>query len=117
MRPPIIAFAWQCDVVLGPRIGNMTMLGDCPDLSSSHSVSELLQFFRLFNEPANPFNRRAAENLSDHCPASTTNWMTVSPAIGNPPVQLETPADRNEHASARPSFLPALQSNYAPIQN
>jgi hypothetical protein len=79
MRLPTIAFAWQRDVVLCPQMGNMSMSGDCPNLSSSHPVSELLQFFKLFNEPANLFNRGTAENLSDHYPTPSTKWITVTP--------------------------------------
>jgi hypothetical protein len=60
-------------------MNNMSMSGDCPNLSSSHPVSELLQFFKLFNEPANLFNRRTAENLSDHYPAPSTKWISVTP--------------------------------------
>jgi len=56
MHPLTIAVAWQRNVELCPQIGNTSMLGDCPDLSSSHPFSKLLQFFKLFNEPANLFH-------------------------------------------------------------
>jgi hypothetical protein len=69
MDPLTIAVAWQRNVELCPKIGKTSMLGDCPNLSSSHPVSKLLQFFKLFNEPANIFNGRTAENLSHHYPA------------------------------------------------
>jgi hypothetical protein len=66
MHPLTIAVAWQRNVEPSSQIGNTSMLGDCPNLSSSHPVSKLLQFFKLFNEPANLFNAGTAENLSHH---------------------------------------------------
>jgi hypothetical protein len=97
MRLPNIAFAWQRDVILCLQMGNMSMLGDCPNLSSSHPVSQLLQFFKLFNEPAHLFNRRTAENLSNHYPAPSKKRITV--ALANPPLQLKR---QKQPLSARP---------------
>jgi hypothetical protein len=84
IHPLTIAVAGQRNAELCPQIGKASMLGDCPNLSSSHPISKLLQFFKLFNEPANLFYDRPAENPSHHYPApslASTKSVTVSRAL------------------------------------